>query len=662
MTPFVRTLLAGAVLLALAGNALAQGRQPLLQEGKHSLFQRLVSHPGAKLYDGPGPEAKVVKDGLKTFTVLYIYGKKDNRLEVGAATNAADGWIDAGAATPWPQAITMLFTERGNRDPVLFFKDHDTLIATCGQDDLETKIKAYLGAIEAAQQGQAAPGDLPVIAAEPSDAQGAVSHNRFYLMPVLNMDTQFTGTQLIEVASIDPGAAKAAGGGALRPKNAAPQELKTAIAFVIDTTISMHPYIEQSLAVIRTIYNELEKSPHKDKVSFAVVVFRNSTSATPGLEYTSRVVSDFRTVSDRKGLEDALAVVREATASSHSFDEDSMAGVKAAVDSLSWKDYGSRVMLLVTDAGPIAGSDRYSSTRMDPREIADYLRANGIWLTALHVKSPSGKKDHGYAEKSYKELARMADGTVSYVGIEAPTPKDGAAQFDRVGRALAQGYLGLVTATAEGKMLPKPKDQPAAASPEERAKQLAEISGYAMQLDFLGTRRQNQAPGVVSAWISDTDLTALAKGRPNPPLAAIPAVLLTKNQLSDLSKRLKIVLDEATVSQREGSAGFFQNIVSAAAQLSRDPSKFSSAPGLNLAQTGVLGEYLEGLPYKSEILTLTEADWYNKSVGEQTQFIDRLRSRVARYDEYDKDRANWESFGSPNPGDWVYRVPLKALP
>ena len=661
MTAFARILLMLAALLALAGGALADSRQPLLQEGKHSLFQRLVTHPGAKLYDGPGAEAKVVKNSLKTFTVMYIYGKKDTRLEVGAGTSAPDGWIDAAAATPWPQAITMLFTERANRNPVLFFKDHDALVSTCGQDDLEAKIKEYLGAIEAAQQGQPAPENLPVIAAEPSDAQGAVSHNRFYLMPVLNMDNQFTGTQLIEVASIDPGSAKA-GGGALRPKNTAPQDLKTAIAFVIDTTISMRPYIEQSLAVIRNIYNELEKSPYKDKVSFAVVAFRNSTAATPGLEYTSRVVSDFRTVSDRKSLEDALTVVREATASSHSFDEDSMAGVKAAVDSLSWKDYASRVMLLLTDAGPIGGSDRYSSTRMDPAEIADYLRTNGIWLTALHVKSPSGKKDHAYAAKAYKELARMGDGTVSYLGIDAPTPKEGAAQFDRIGSTLAEGYLGLVKATAEGKMLPKPKEQPAAANPEERARQLAEISGYAMQLDFLGTQRQNQAPGVVSAWVSDTDLTALAQNRSNPPLAAVPAVLLTKNQLSDLSKRLKIVIDEATVSQREGSAGFFQNIVSAAAQLARDPSKFSSTPGLNLAQTGVLGEYLDGLPYKSEILTMTESDWYNKSVGEQAQFINRLRSRIARYDEYDKDRGNWESFGATNPGDWVYRVPLSALP
>jgi serine/threonine-protein kinase PpkA len=665
MSPILRHVaVLAAILLGLATAARAADRQPLLQEGKKTLFQRVVTHPGAQLHAGPDEGAAVVKRDLKTFTVMYVYGRQGGRLEVGVAGNAADGWLDAAAATPWPQAITMLFTERANRSPVLFFKDHQALLDTCTDSGLEAKLSQYLAAIAAAKKGQASGQDLPVIAAEPLDEEGAVSNKRFYLMPVFNIDTQFQGTQLLEVASIDPGSAggKAGGAGPLKPKNAQPQELSTGIAFVIDTTISMRPYIEQSLAVIRNIYNELDKSPHKDKVAFAVVAFRNSTVATPGLGYTSQVVSDFKTVSDRASLETALAAVREATVSSHAFDEDSLAGVKAAVDSLSWKDYASRVMLLVTDAGPIPGSDKYSSTHMDPTELADYLRTNNIWLTAMHVRSPSGRKDYPYAEKSYKALARMSDGTVSYLGIDAATPQAGAAQFDRIGRTLGQGYVGLVSATAEGKMLAKPREEPKTENPEDRARQLAAISGYAMQLEFLGTKRQNQAPGVVSAWISDTDLTALAQSRPNPPLAAQPAVLLTKNQLSDLSKRLKIILDEATASQRLGSTGFFQNIVSAAAQLTRDPSRFSSAPGLNLAQTGVLGEYLDGLPYKSDILGMTESDWYNKSVGEQAQFINRLRSRIARYDEYDKDRANWESFGSPNPGDWVYRVPLTALP
>lgn len=663
MFSFIRIVMLLFVILSPVCTVLAADRQPLLQEGKKTLFQRVVTHPGAQLYSGPEQGANVLRTDIKTFTVMYIYARQGNRLEVGVSSNAAEGWLDEAMTTPWPQAITMVFTERANRSPVLFFKDHAAIVDTCTSDNLMAKVEDYLAAISNVKAGGPASAELPVIAAEPADEVGAVSRDRFYLVPVMNMDTQFQGTQLIEVASLDPGATGASG--SQKPAETAPplpQELSTGIAIVIDTTISMRPYIEQTLELVRQIYDYLEQSPHKEKVAFAVVAFRSSTIATPGLEYVSTVVSDFKTVTDRRNLEIALGEVHEATISSHTFDEDSLAGVKTAVDKLSWQNYASRVMLLVTDAGPITGSDKYSSTLLDPAEMADYLRVHNIWLTALHVKSPSGTKNHQHAEKAYRDLARMSDGTVSYLAIDAASNQKGATQFHLLGRTMAQGYLDLVTATAEGRMLQKPVQEVKPETPEEQARRLAEISGYAMQLEFLGAKRQNQAPSVVNAWISDTDLIALAQNHPNPPLAMQPAVLLTKNQLSDLSKRLKIVLDEATKSQRLGGTGFFQNIVSAAAQLTRDPSQFSNSPGLNLVQTGVLGEYLDDLPYVSDVMAMTESDWYNKSVGEQTQFINRLRSRIARYDEYDMDRSGWESFGSPNPGDWVYRVPLTALP
>ena len=94
--------------------------------------------------------------------------------------------------------------------------------------------------------------------------------------------------------------------------------------------------------------------------------------------------------------------------------------------------------------------------------------------------------------------------------------------------------------------------------------------------------------------------------------------------------------------------------------MARDPN--APSQGKNLAEMGVLGEFLEGLPYKSDIMLLREEDWYRMSVGEQTAFVNRLKSRLARYEEYDKDRAHWESFGATNPGDWMYRVPLTMLP
>jgi serine/threonine-protein kinase PpkA len=537
--------------------------------------------------------------------------------------------------------------------PVLFFRDHESLVRTCADENLGGLVRTYMQQAEKQRAGQ----DTPVIAMEPSDSEGAVSRNRFYLMPVLNMDDQFQVTRLVEVASIDPGSG--AGQAARTPS---PDELTTGVAFVIDTTISMRPYIEQTLSVVRAIYDKLEKSPDGDKVSFAVVAFRNSLTASPGLEYVTRVISDFKNVRDRQSLESALAAVREAAASSHAFDEDSLGGVKTAVDKLSWGSFGSRVMLLVSDAGPLGGSDEYSSTGMDAAEMGDYLRANNIWLTALHVRTPQGRTNHARAEKAYRDLSRMTDGAASYIPLNAATPQSGAADFARTGRALADSYSQMAEATAAGRMLAKPLPSAPADDPEERARQLAAITGYAMQLEFFGASRNTRAPDVVRAWIADADLERLAEDTASPVIAVTPAVLLTKNQLSDLTAQLKLIIDQATRSQRLGGTDFFQSLISMAAQLARDPSRFSHTPGQNLAQTGVLGEFLDGLPYKSDVLGMTENDWYNKSVGEQAQFINRLRSRIARYEEYDKDRTNWESFGSPNPGDWVYRVPLSMLP
>jgi len=181
-----------------------------------------------------------------------------------------------------------------------------------------------------------------------------------------------------------------------------------------------------------------------------------------------------------------------------------------------------------------------------------------------------------------------------------------------------------------------------------------------MQLEYLGRQQGTRAPSVIDSWITDMDLLQLAKNRQSPTVQV--AALLTKNQLSDLQQQLKIIIDNAERTKKTDSRDFFQGILSASATMVRDPSRLGSAEAKNLSVLGVLGEFLDGLPYKSDIMLLREEDWYRMSVGEQTSFINRLKSRIARYEEYDKDSANWESFGSAQAGDWVYRVPLSMLP
>lgn len=632
---------------------------PLLQDGKKSVYQRLVTHPGAKLYAGPGPDAAVTKDPLATFTVMYIYGRQGNRIQVGTGSDQPDGWIDAALATEWPQAITMVFTDRTGRDPVLFFRDHAALDQVCKLDDIDSALKKYHKQIADGKTG----GDFPVTASEPED--GAISERNFYLLPVLDLDEQYfsqNGPRLVEVASINPGISPSAG----PETGTAPKEsdLRTGFAFVIDTTISMKPYIDQTLALIRNLYDSLEKSPYADKMAFAVVAFRNSTEKTPGLGYTAKVISDFTTVKNRKQLEDALAKVQEATISSHDVNEDSFAGVKEAVDQLNWQDYGSRIMMMVTDAGPLGAGDPASATGFSPEALADYLRANKIYLTALHVKNPRAAANQAYAAKAYRTLTRQSDNQASYIALDAAIPAKGARAFGSAAKTLAESYAKVAAATAEGRLLPKPAPQAnKKLNPEEEAKRIAASTGYAMQLQFLGNQQGKTAPEVVKAWIADADLARLAADPGSAPVLAVePAVLLTKSQLSNLYKQLKLLLQGSEEAFLNGDADLFAQISSAAAQMSRDPAQFSLHPDRNLAQNGLLDEVLDGLPYKSMIGSMTRQDWEAMSTGQRDAFIRRIKSLLARYEAYDRDGTHWESFGAKNPGDWVYRVPLSMLP
>lgn len=639
--------------------------QPLPQEGKTSVFQRVVSHPGAKLYSDASASA-VVGD-TRTFTPYYVYEKRDDMLRVGVSSTGADGWMKLAETTYWPQAITMVFTEQMGRQPVLFFRNHEAVQDLCAADSIKDTVEQYITLFTT--PGARTPADLPVIAIEPHK-DGQVSQRNFYLLPVLDMDAQFkeSGTQLLQVACLNPGIAKKEEVPAQKLAKAS-DGMTTGIVFIIDTTISMKSYIDQTREVIRAVYDRLQESPARDKVAIAVVAFRSNMQKSRGnIEYNTKIISDFTTVAQRQTLEGMLEDVEECRASTHAFDEDSLAGVKAAVDRLSWNKVDAKAMLLITDAGPLV-DDTSSTGGMSPEGMADYLRVNKIFLTVAHVKShtASAKKDHAYAEKSYKELSLLSNNRSSYIPIDAPTPEAGAETFKSVGKLIAETYCKIAEKQFEGGALRKPKTEepPRTASPEEQARRNAEAIGYAMQLQFMGDSRDVTAPQVVSAWIADCDLTALEEHPNAAPLPVVePAVLLTKAQLSQLRKQVKSIIataEEAFLQDNE-NFNFYEQLISAAAQMSRDPSSFDKNPEANLAKKGVLLEVLDGLPYKSRVLRLRQEDWLNMSTGEQQTFIKRLKGLVRSYEEYDRDNSHWEGFGSSNANEWVYRVPLKMLP
>jgi serine/threonine-protein kinase PpkA len=642
------------LMLVAAVETPAQQCKPLLIPGKRSLFQQVITHPGANLYAAASESAQILEARIKPFTVYYVYERTSaddsEWLKVGLSSSCElSGWVKEDKISEWRQALTLVFTERQGRRPVLFFKNLETLDQVAGSASPSEEAIRLATRFESLQAGKApVPENFPILAMEPPEE--AVSRNRFYLMPIFQTVELFEGVKFLELASIDPGTWQF-------PDEL---ELRTSVVFVIDTTISMKPYIDRTRQAVRKIYDAIQEAGLADKVAFGLVAFRSSTEKTPNLEYVSKVLSDLRDGRQRTEFENALAGAEEAKVSSHSFNEDAFAGLKTALDQLNWAPYQSRIMLLITDAGPIRNDDPYSSTGMNEAEIADMAAAKGVRTFVLHLRTPLAEKlnNVNYAESQYRALTGQSDSTIGdlYLPIDASDRQTGVQTFGRVVEGVASQMVRLVKAASIGERLRMPDQSASGGGVVAEAERKAAILGYAMQLEYLGRRGKVQAPQVVTSWVSDMDLV-----RPDTPSFKV-TVLLTKNQLSDLYQRLRVILDQAQRTKRTGARDFFEGILSAAAQISRDPTQFSLKPNQNLGQLGLLGEFLDDLPYRSSIMRLTEEDWYRMSVGEQQALVDDIKSKIRRYQQYNNDVSNWISFGSPDPGDSVYRVPLTMMP
>jgi serine/threonine-protein kinase PpkA len=629
--------------------------KPMLIPGKTTLFQRVVSHPGAYLHRSASASERLDDGMLDSFSVLYVYERKmvgnDEWLKVGFSSNCETvGWIDAKQASDWRQSLTLVFTERTGRRPVLFFNSLNDLEQVAGSADPTGQVSKLIDDFNAIQAGQTqASESFPVLALEP--AKEAVSRQRFYMMPIFATAELYEGVKFLQIASIDPGSWRLPGD----------PELRTAIVFVIDTTISMKPYIDRTREAVRRIYDQIQGAGLDDKVAFGLVAYRSSTLKTPGLQYASKVYSNLRDGRRRADFEQALEQVKEAGVSSHSFNEDAFAGIKTAIDAMDWSNYQSRLIFLITDAGAIRNDDPNSITGMNEAQIADLSASKGIKIFVLHLKTPAGRKfgNHTLAETQYRALTGQSDPSIGdlYVPIDAGGASGGVETFGQIVEGVSEQMIELVRASSKGERL-ELADQPAGGGSGVvvEAKRKAAVLGYAMQLEFLGSQSRTRAPQVVTAWASDMDLA-----RPDIPAFQV-TVLLTKNQLSDLYQRLRIILDQAQRTKRTGAKDFFKGILSATAQISRDPKQFSAKPNERLGDLGLLGELIDDLPYRSAIMRLTEEDWYRMSVGEQQAIIDDLKSKIKRYELYHNDVSNWVSFGSSDPGDTVYRVPLAMMP
>ncbi|WP_267269113.1 serine/threonine-protein kinase [Pseudomonas protegens] len=624
------------------------GQRPLLMPGKKTLFQRVLSKPGASFSSEPGatPDKSV-----PAFSVFYVYQRKnlDGRswLRLGAASDGRSaGWLPAEQVSDWKQSLVLKFTERSGRAPVMFVRQ---------ASELERLLADPAAAKNLLLRAQKNPQDeQQVLALEPNAS--AVPQEQFYLLPIFDAKESFDENgqpvQLLNVASIDPGNSPQSisdSSGQRLPANSPPaaaDAFRTAVVLVVDTSVSMQPYIDQVRDVVHELQSKIAERGELDSVSFGLVGFRNNTSKTPGLEYVTKTLVTLDQGRDPQRFQELVSQVKATSVSSHSFNEDAFAGVMQAVEGMDWKGYGGRLILLVSDAGALRKNDPYSRTQMNEAEVRQAALGKQIKIYALHLRTDAGKKNHAQAETQYRVLTADANPKIGdlYIPVPGGDVRKFGEQVDEIGTVFAD----LVHQVRSNQN----QDVPQLAAAPSIAQKSAAI-GYAMHMDFLGRKSASQAPQLVSAWTADRDLT-------NPALPAFQVcVMLTKLQLNDLQQSLKLIVDAARKTQTSPK-DFFQEIASASAYMSRDPSALRK--GGNLADGGVLGEYLEGLPYRSKSLNMTQDLWLSLSVAEQEDFIDELDSKIRLYETFHNDLANWVRFGDAEPGDALYRVPLSTLP
>ena len=637
ITAVKATLSALAIgLVALASTVAAQERQrPLLMEGRETVFQRVLTRPGALRYGEPGG---AVERAYPAFQPLYVYSRQPGWIEVGpSASRGPEAWVEEGSVVDWKQNIVAAFTNRAGRERQILFESEERLKEVLQSDDVDAVQARMLGEII----GGIVPPEEGIVAAEPPEFVNIV--DRLYLMPILDFTQDlhpknFEPNLLMEVASVplrDDG----------RQETPAAQQFDVGIVFVFDTTASMAPYIARTQAAMEQVVRDLQGTEVGNRVNFGVVAFRDNTSVEPALEYRTRTLLPLQRRADQTQV---LATIRAATdvadADSPGFNEDSLAGIEDAVDLTDWEQDGdpfdARIVILVTDAGPKEVGDPNARSDIGVFELQRAAQDKGVAIMSLHLKTPvPGDEQHAYAEGRYRELSKFHDETF-YYGIENGSPQ---AFEDTVKR--------LVTAMTD--VIRVARNEQRVLSDSETGQELVNL-GLAIQLAYLGRTQGTEAPDVIRGWVSEKALTQPEK------LAIEPRLLVTKNEMATMADLLTNLLTLGEQARGAEDAGtFFTQVRDVVARMAQNPDRLVNTEADTLG--GAL-EFLEDLPYESQLMITTEERWAQSAMNRR-QILDGMRQKLTQYRKWLLDPAVWTPLydGSPD-GEYVFAMPFDVLP
>ena len=652
MTRFLMVLVLGMTpLLAICAEQPSGGKEPLLMKGKHELYQRVLAVPGVRIANEAGGRGL---DPVVPFTAFYVYTRRTlgdtEWLEVGTDRHGTRaGWLPLASTLEWNHGLTVAFRDPAGHDRALLFKDQESVRQLASEHDLVAYDRLYQDAVQ-----ETLSADSPVIAIQPP---GYIDiREDFYLVPIHRYQDIYLGNEkarLLQISSVPLISEQ----GTADDKPIGSQTYTAGLVFVIDSTLSMDPYIDRTREAVEKIYDTLGSAKLLGNVNFGLVAFRDNLAATPRLDYLARTYVTLEQGRDGAGFLSRVKSLQAASISSRDFKEDAYAGVKRAIESMNWTGRNARYVVLITDAGARDADDPLSSTSLGAASLRQLALDKGVAIFVLHLLTPATMADHARDAEQYRALADFPDIGSLYYGI----PTGDINEFGKVLDALAGQITEQVRTAATDEELPMPvptSDDVQLANLQARVAKL----GHALRMRYLQKSEGGQVPSVFNAWMLDRDFRD-----PERPTMDV-RVLLTRDQLSELHDVLTQILDTA----EEGllsPQNFLNELKSLAATASRSPEQLggttsiTAGKGNSLADMGFMQEYIEDLPYTGEVMELSLSDWQSWSTLRQIAFLNSLEEKVSYYRALHDHTDLWVSLdGGPVSGDSVYPIPLEMLP
>lgn len=650
---------------ALGSPAPAQTREPLIMEGKDTLFRRVLIRDATRRHDAPDGSAGARVAPLQP---LFVYAEVGDWFQVGLDDQGGDlFWVKSDTTVAWRQNIVATFEGSENVGRVLFFSSEDAAYeAIESEDPARTSGEMRAMALDAEAGGTASE---DIVALGPR-AMPDLRQN-LYVMPILDSEEAVLESNGAYVNVLKVAVARVNASGEDTNSSGTPitdsvplpevdrRNFKAGVVFVVDTTISMEPYIRGTRAALEEVYRNVEAAA-SDGVSFGLIGYRDNLSAAPDLGYDVQTFVSLADGNDPRTFLAGIDRMNEAETTSRNFREDSYAAINAALTDMDWGPYGARYIVLVTDAGPREAGDEFSATRLTGRALNSLVKERlEASLAVIHLKTPKGTSDHASAESAYRDLTQEANVGSLYFDVQDGDPT----AYQDAARQLGQLIVEQVTAfrsddpAGSGSAILDPDASPIDDPNADLMTRAIRSAGRTMQLNYLGRESGAQAPDVFEAFVADRDFD-----RPGLKPLSI-RLLLSKRELSDLDEALKVIIrkgEDNVLSPGE----MFGQVLSAAADMSRRPDKVARNADTTLAEAVSVSEMLDGLPYRSRIMTVTEEDWVSLGIAEQQSILSGLMDKVELYARFNETTDQWVDYlgTGAQAGNLLYPMRLDDLP